>query len=241
MIPFGTNTSVDWYYHTCKRQEENKNQEGWRQYRCRSGNHDPSAQWFPMKTSDKTIDALCMHLPIVMSISPNSCVIVDDKPRFLECEWNPQVQYRTNTCSLKGTSEIRKSGVREWHFSSYWWKFSLKREIYRNIEECTTWESVIETIDLDLKPYKKRREIAAMTFNRAGQKLKPSVFKIRCKRTRMKISGLEDQLKEVNITWRISVKTVCDQLVQRALRKYSKGRKGKREKSLFEQEVVFEG
>ncbi len=35
-------------------------------------------------------------------------------------------------------------------------KIFIEERIYRDIEECETWESVIETIDKGLKPFRKR-------------------------------------------------------------------------------------
>jgi topoisomerase-4 subunit A len=110
---------------------------------------------------DKTVDALYAFTDCEVSISPNSCVIVEDKPRFMSV--NDILKYNTEQTQalLKKELEIRMSELEEdWHFSSLI-KIFIEKRIYRNIEECKTWESVIETIDDGLKPYKKKfkREI----------------------------------------------------------------------------------
>ena len=56
---------------------------------------------------------------------------------------------------LKLELEIRLRELQEnWHLSSLE-KIFIEKRIYRDIEECETWESVIETIDKGLNPYKK--------------------------------------------------------------------------------------
>ena len=100
-----------------------------------------------MEDLDKTIDALYAFTDCEISISPNACVIVDDKPKFLTV--NEILRHNTDQTLnlLKRELEIRKSELEEeWHFSSLV-KIFIEKRIYRNIEECTTWESVIETID----------------------------------------------------------------------------------------------
>src|SRR5258706_10860947 len=109
---------------------------------------------------ERTIDALYAFTDCEVSISPNSCVIIEDKPRFMNV--NDILEYNTNQTVelLKKELEIKKSELEEeWHFSSLV-KIFIEKRIYRNIEECTTWESVIETIDTGLKPYKKKLKLA---------------------------------------------------------------------------------
>ena len=56
---------------------------------------------------------------------------------------------------LKQELEIRLSELLEdWHMSSLE-KIFIEKRIYRDIEECETWEGVIETIDKGLDPFKK--------------------------------------------------------------------------------------
>jgi topoisomerase-4 subunit A len=62
---------------------------------------------------------------------------------------------------LKLELDIRLNELQEqWHYSSLE-KIFIENRIYNLIEECETWESVIETIDKGLEPFKKifKREI----------------------------------------------------------------------------------
>ena len=57
--------------------------------------------------------------------------------------------------------EIRLGELNEkWHFSSLE-KIFIENRIYRDIEECETWEAVIRAIDDGLEPFKKllKREV----------------------------------------------------------------------------------
>jgi len=185
---------------------------------------------------DKTIDALYAFTACEVSIAPNSCVIIDDKPCFMSV--NDILRYNAQYTMdlLKKELEIRKSELEEeWHFSSLI-KIFIEKRIYRNIEECTTWESVIETIDLGLKPYKKKfkREITREDIVGLTEIKIKRISKYDVKAQDEKIKGLEDQLKEVEhhlanlrqyaITW-----------FKDLLKKYGKGRERKTEIGSFEQ------
>jgi topoisomerase-4 subunit A len=103
---------------------------------------------------DKTIDALYAFTDCEMSISPNSCVIIDDKPVFLGV--NDILQYNTNhTRHLLGKElEIRQSELMEQILFTSLEKIFIENRIYRDIEECETWESVLQVIDKGLEPFK---------------------------------------------------------------------------------------
>lgn len=100
-----------------------------------------------------TMDALYAFTNCEVSISPNACVIVDDKPLFLSV--NDLLKYSTEATKdlLRQELEIRKAELEEkWHFASLE-KIFIENRVYREIEECETWEAVMETIDTELKKY----------------------------------------------------------------------------------------
>ncbi len=109
----------------------------------------------PGVSPDVTIDALYAFTDCEFSISPNACLIVDDKPQFISV--NDILKHSTdNTLHLlKRELEIKAQELAEkWHFASLE-KIFIEKRIYRKIEECETWEAVIKAIDNGLKPYKK--------------------------------------------------------------------------------------
>ncbi len=112
-------------------------------------------------SSDKTLDALYAFTDCEVSISPNSCVISEEKPVFLGVSEMLKHSADNTVGLLKKELEIRMSELEtDWHFSSLE-RIFIEKRIYRDIEECETWEAIIETIDKGLEPYKKllRREV----------------------------------------------------------------------------------
>ena len=96
---------------------------------------------------DKMIDALYAFTDCETSISPNSCVIEDGKPRFLGVNEMLKISTRRTVDLLKLELEIRKRELQEkWHFASLE-KIFIENRIYHDIEEEETWEGVINAID----------------------------------------------------------------------------------------------
>ncbi len=190
---------------------------------------------------DKTVDALYAFTDCEVSISPNSCVIVEDKPRFMSV--NDILKYNTEQTQalLKKELEIRMSELEEeWHFSSLI-KIFIEKRIYRNIEECKTWESVIETIDDGLKPYKKKfkREITREDIISLTEVKIKRISRFDVKEQDEKIRGLEDQMKEV-AAHLANIRNYTIGWYKDLLKKYGKGRERKTEIGSFEQVVASE-
>lgn len=115
----------------------------------------------PGTSPDITTDALYAFTDCEVSISPNACVIVDEKPVFLSVNDMLKINTRNTVDLLKQELEIKKGELQEKILFSSLEKIFIENRIYRDIEECETWEAVIETIDLGLTPYKPQfyREI----------------------------------------------------------------------------------
>lgn len=103
---------------------------------------------------DVTIDALYAFTDCEISISPNACVIIADKPHFVG------VSEILKTCTaqtvklLERELEIRRDELMERLLFSSLEKIFIENRIYRDIEECETFELVITTVDKGLEPYK---------------------------------------------------------------------------------------
>ncbi len=110
---------------------------------------------------DITMDALYAFTDCEISISPNACVIVDDKPRFLTVYEILKHSVDQTVDLLRQELEIKKSELQEKILFSSLEKIFIENRIYRDIEECETWEAVLETIDQGLEPFKPQfyREI----------------------------------------------------------------------------------
>ncbi|MBP6825381.1 MAG: DNA gyrase/topoisomerase IV subunit A [Saprospiraceae bacterium] len=102
---------------------------------------------------DVTIDALYAFTACEVSISPNCCVIVDNKPLFTDANELLRLSTEHTRHLLRQELEIQLHDLEEkLHFSSLE-KIFIEKRIYRDIEECETWEAVISTIDAGLKKY----------------------------------------------------------------------------------------
>ncbi len=115
----------------------------------------------PGTSPDITIDALYAFTDCEVSVSPNACVIVEDKPHFLTVNEILRVSTANTKELLRRELEIRKAELLERLLYASLEKIFIENRIYRKIEECETWEDVILTIDKGLKPFKKQfyREI----------------------------------------------------------------------------------
>ena len=110
----------------------------------------------PANTSpDITIDALYAFTDCEVSISPNSCVIIDEKPHFISVNEILRLSTKNTLHLLKWELEIKKSELQEKLFFSSLEKIFIENRIYHDIEECETWEAVLQTIDKGLEPFKK--------------------------------------------------------------------------------------
>ncbi|HEX8657909.1 MAG TPA: DNA gyrase/topoisomerase IV subunit A [Hymenobacter sp.] len=102
---------------------------------------------------DLTMDALYAFTDCEISISPNTCVIIDEKPRFVGVEDVLRQSTRATVRLLERELEIRQDELWEkWHNSSLE-KIFIENRIYRKIEECETWADILETIDKGLKKF----------------------------------------------------------------------------------------
>src|SRR6185436_16606449 len=115
----------------------------------------------PGQSPEIAIDALYAFTDCEISISPNACVIVDDKPVFMQVNEILKINTHQTVELLKQELQIRKAELMEKILFSSLEKIFIENRIYRNIEEAESWEEVIETIDKGLKPHKKKfyREI----------------------------------------------------------------------------------
>lgn len=104
---------------------------------------------------DKTIDALYAFTDCEVSISPNSCVIQDDKPRFIGVDDLLKFNAERTRELIGKELEIELGELQEqWHFASLE-KIFIEKRIYRKIEEAESWEEILDIIHKGLKPFTK--------------------------------------------------------------------------------------
>ncbi len=103
---------------------------------------------------DITMDALYAFTECEVSISPNACVIIRDTPHFTTVSEILEVSTRQTVELLRRELEIRKGELLEKILYGSLEKIFIENRIYRDIEECETFEAVIQTIDKGLEPFK---------------------------------------------------------------------------------------
>jgi len=110
----------------------------------------------PGISPDVTIDALYAFTLCEVSISPNACVIIDDKPYFLSVNDILNISTKNTVHLLKWELKNKLHELSEKLFFSSLEKIFIENRIYRDIEECETWEAVLQAIDAGLEPFKKQ-------------------------------------------------------------------------------------
>jgi topoisomerase-4 subunit A len=157
-------------------------------------------QLVPGVSPDVTIDALYAFTDCEVSISPNACVIIEDKPVFLTV--NEILKYNTKQTKelLRKELEIRKGELLEKLLFSSLEKIFIENRIYRDIEECTTWDAVLEAIDRGLDPYKPDfyRTIVQEDLVRLTEIKIKRISKFDTFKADELMKRLQDELKEVN-------------------------------------------
>jgi len=189
----------------------------------------------PGVSPDKTIDALYALTDCEYSISPNTCVIVDDKPSFMGVSQILKHSADKTVELLKAELEIRKSELEEeWHMSSLE-KIFIEERIYRDIEECETWEGVITAIDEGLEPFKKLllREVTREDILQLTEIKIKRISKFDVKKADEHIKGIETELEEVKNHLRNIIPFAINYFKQ-IKKKYGKGKERKTELRSFD-------
>ncbi len=125
----------------------------------------------PGISPDKTIDALYAFTNCEMGISPNACIIENEKPRFLGVSEILKISTFQTLELLKRELEIEQQELEEkWHFASLE-KIFIKEEMYIDFKKYSNKETLYEYLYERFKPYKKKliREINDEDLQRLTQ------------------------------------------------------------------------
>ncbi|MFO7851752.1 MAG: DNA gyrase/topoisomerase IV subunit A [Bacteroidota bacterium] len=185
---------------------------------------------------DKTIDALYAFTDCEISLSPNACVIFNNRPEFIGVSDILKRNVDNTVNLLKKELEIRKQELEEeWHMSSLE-KIFIEERIYRDIEECETWEAVIETIDKGLEPFKSRlnREVTRDDIVSLTEIKIKRISKYDVKKAGKHIKDLEIELDEV-MNHLANIIPFTINYFRQIKKKYAKNRERKTEIKSFDQ------
>jgi topoisomerase-4 subunit A len=185
---------------------------------------------------DITIDALYKFTDCEISISPNACVIVEQKPQFLGVHELLKLSVDKTKDLLEQELKIRLAELQEkWHYTSLE-KIFFEEKIYKELEKKhETWEKVLEAIDKAFVPFKKqlKRAISREDIIKLTEKPVRRIYKLDIDELNAQISGLEADIKKV----KHDLNNLVDFAVayyENLLKKYGKDRERKTEIRQFE-------
>lgn len=189
----------------------------------------------PGISPDKTIDALYAFTNCEMSISPNSCTIDTDRPRFIGVSEILKISTAKTLELLKKELEIEQKELEEkWHFASLE-KVFIKEEMYIDFKKYSNKETLYQYLYDSFKPHKKKllRDINDDDLQRLTQ-----IPMIRI--TRFDSMKAEDHMKDLDAKI-AEVKNHLVHIVEYAIeyfktlkKKYGEGRERKTETKQLE-------
>jgi len=190
----------------------------------------------PGTSTDIVSDALYAFTDCEISISPNCCVIVDQKPRFLGVDdllkWN--TGHTQNL--LQQELQIKLGELNDkWHYTSLE-KIFFEEKIYKELEKKhDTWDKVISAIDKAFDPFKARlkKDVTTEDILKLTEKPVRRIYKLDIDELDAQIKKLEtdiaqvkhdlDHLTDYTISWYTNLRE-----------KYGKGRERKTEIKEFD-------
>ena len=183
----------------------------------------------PGISPDITIDALYAFTDCEVSISPNACVIVQNRPQFMTVHELLTVSSENTKALLKKELEIRLSELEDkWHYTSLE-KIFFEEKIYKELEQKhETWETVIEAIDKAFTPFKKKlkRTIEREDILKLTEKPVRRIYRLDINELNEQIKNIEADIKQV----KFDLENLTDFAVayfENLLKKYGKSRERK--------------
>ena len=174
----------------------------------------------PGTSSDKTIDALYAFTDCEVSISPNCCVIENNKPHFLSVS-QLLIHSVKHTQSLLGQElEIQKQDLSEnLHFASLE-KIFIEERIYKDseFENSKNMDEAVAHIDWRITPYKKLfvREVAREDILKLMEIKMARILRFNSQKADELIAQIKAQIAEIDhhlnhlteytINWYLSLK-----------------------------------
>lgn len=194
-------------------------------------------QLAPGVSSDKTIDALYAFTDCELSVSPNSCIIEDEKPRFMPISDILRQSADDTVKLLKLELEIHLNELQEeWHISSLE-KIFIEQQIYKDkeYEQSKSGEEAIPHVRMRLKPFVGHffREVTDEDIMKLFEIRMKRIFRFDSEEADKKIEGLEKEIARVkNDIEHIIPYSIA--YYERIKTKYGKGRERKTEIRNFE-------
>lgn len=184
---------------------------------------------------DKTIDALYAFTDCEISLSPNACVIVGDKPMFLSVSEILRRNTDFTKDLLQKELEIELNELQEkWHFASLE-RIFIENEIYQVIKGKTSKEEVYSAIHKALGPFLKNllREVTVEDIVRLTELPFMRISRYDRDKAQENIAALEAKIEEVKHHL-ANLVAYAIAYFENILKKYGKGRERRTELRIFD-------
>ncbi len=186
---------------------------------------------------DQTIDALYAFTSCQISFSPQTCVIVDDKPVFMTAsDILRHNTFRTRDL-LRQELEIQLAELEDrWHWVSLE-KIFFEKGIYKKMEQrdSLSWDEQVDDMHRAFGPYKKhfKRDITRDDILKLTEKPVRKISKFDIKRAEEEIESIEMTIDEVK-NHLAHLTDYAIRYFQGILKKFGKGRERRTEIRSFE-------
>ena len=161
-----------------------------------------SVQLQPGTSSDIAIDALYAFTDCEISISPNCCVIMDEKPQFLTVSDVLRFSVDRTKDILRRELEIKRGETMETLHSVSLEKIFIEERIYkdRQFEQARDQETAIAHVDKRLEPFKPQfyREVTTDDILRLLEIPMKRIIKYNAEKADNYIATLHDRIKDID-------------------------------------------
>ena len=180
---------------------------------------------------DITIDALYAFTDCEISISPNACIIENQKPRFVTVTELLQVSTDNTKALLKKELEIKLGELEDkWHYTSLE-KIFFEEKIYKELEKKhDTWDKVLDAIEKGFAPFRKvlNRAVTREDVLKLTEKPVRRIYKLDIDELNAQIKNIEEDIKQVKYDLE-HLTEFAVAYFETLLKKYGKGRERKTE------------
>lgn len=156
----------------------------------------------PGVSSDKTIDALYAFTDCEISISPNCCVIMDDKPHFLTVSDVLKHSTDDTLVLLRTELEIQKGELEESLFFASLEKIFIEKRIYKDkdFENAPDMDAAVAHIDLRLTPFKPKliREVTREDILKLMEIKMGRILKFNSDKSNTQIAQYQEEIGRIN-------------------------------------------
>lgn len=183
-----------------------------------------------------TINSLYAFTDCEVTLFPNSCVIQNDKPVFLDVNEILRISTEKTVEVIRKEFEVKRHELMEHLMFLSLEKIFIENKIYNSIETCNTWELVLKTIELGLEPFKdtfyreiKREDVVALTEIKIKR-----ISKFDADKADKNIKNIEVEIKKIDHNIKNIIKYTIDYFLH-LKEKYGKNKQRRTEIAGFKE------